>query len=35
MNLFIVGLHLQVTAFDSSLNHIILGTILEPEHFGY
>ena len=29
MNLFVAGLHLEVTHFDSNLTHIVLGTILE------
>jgi hypothetical protein len=33
MNLFVAGLHLQVTDFDSSLSHIILGTIVEASAF--
>lgn len=33
MNLFVAGLHLQVTEFDSSLSHIILGTIVEASAF--
>lgn len=28
-NLFVAGLHLEVTQFDSSIQHIIFGTILE------
>ena len=33
MNLFVAGLHLEVTHFDSSLAHIVLGTILEASAF--
>ena len=33
MNLFVAGLHLQVTDFDSSLTHIALGTIVEASAF--
>ena len=33
MNLFVAGLHLEVTHFDSSLEHIILGTIIEATVF--
>ncbi|OGE79536.1 MAG: hypothetical protein A2751_00375 [Candidatus Doudnabacteria bacterium RIFCSPHIGHO2_01_FULL_46_14] len=33
MNLFVAGLHLQVSEFDSSLEHIILGTIVEATVF--
>lgn len=33
MNLFVAGLHLQVTEFDSSLSHIALGTIVEASTF--
>lgn len=33
MNLFVAGLHLQVTEFDSSLSHILLGTVLEAAAF--
>lgn len=33
MNLFVAGLHLEVTQFDSSISHIILGTILEAVTF--
>ena len=33
MNLFVAGLHLQVTEFDSSIAHIILGTIAEAAIF--
>ncbi len=33
MSLFVAGLHLQVTQFDSSISHIILGTILEAAVF--
>lgn len=29
MNLFVAGLNLQITEFDSSLSHIVLGTVLE------
>jgi len=33
MNLFVAGLHLQVTEFDSSIEHILLGTIVEAAIF--
>lgn len=33
MNLFVAGLHLQVTAFDTGLTHIIFGAILEASTF--
>ena len=33
MNLFVAGLHLQVTDFDSSFIHIALGTIAEASAF--
>ena len=33
MNLFVAGLHLQVTGFDSSFVHIALGTIVEASAF--
>jgi len=33
MNLFVAGLQLQVTDFDSSLTHIALGTIIEASAF--
>ena len=33
MNLSVAGLHLQVTDFDSSLNHIALGAIVEASAF--
>ena len=33
MNLFVAGLHLQVTGFDSSFIHIALGTIAEASAF--
>jgi len=33
MNLFVAGLHLQVTNFDSNLSHIVLGTIVEASAF--
>ena len=33
MNLFVAGLHLQVTDFDSSFIHIALGTIVEASVF--
>ena len=33
MNLFVAGLHLQVTDFDSSLLHIALGTVVEASAF--
>ena len=29
MNLFVAGLYLQVTHFDTSFTHIVLGTIVE------
>jgi len=35
MNLFVAGLHLQVTEFDSSLIHIAFGTIVEASVFGF
>ncbi len=34
MNLFVAGLQLKVTGFDSSLRHIVLGTIVEALAFG-
>lgn len=33
MNLFVAGLRLQVTAFDTSITHIIFGAILEASAF--
>ncbi|GEM_PF-1279357 len=33
MNLFVAGLHLEVTEFDSSLQHIFIGTIAEAAVF--
>jgi len=33
MNLFVAGLHLQITDFDSSLVHIALGTLVEASAF--
>ena len=33
MNLFVAGLHLQVTEFDSSIEHILLGTVVEAAVF--
>lgn len=33
MNLFVAGLHLQITAFDTGLTHIVLGAILEALAF--
>ncbi len=33
MNLFVAGLHLQVTEFDSGFSHIVLGTVLEASAF--
>jgi hypothetical protein len=33
MNLFVAGLHLKVTDFDSSIEHIFLGTIVEAGLF--
>jgi len=33
MNLFIAGLHLKVTEFDSSIQHILLGTVIEASVF--
>lgn len=33
MNLFVAGLHLEVTHFDSSSTHIILGTLIEASVF--
>lgn len=33
MNLFVAGLQLKVTEFDSSIEHIIIGTILEAAAF--
>jgi len=33
MNLFVAGLHLEVTHFDTSISHILLGTLLEASIF--
>ena len=33
MNLFVAGLRLNVTNFDSSLSHILLGTVIEVAVF--
>lgn len=33
MNLFVAGLQLKVTAFDTSFTHIVLGTIFEVSVF--
>lgn len=33
MNLFVAGLHLQVTEFDTGLAHIVLGAIIEASAF--
>ena len=33
MNLFVAGLQLRVTAFDTSFTHIILGTVVEASTF--
>ncbi|MEK7099404.1 MAG: hypothetical protein AAB916_02710 [Patescibacteria group bacterium] len=33
MNLFVAGLHLQVTPFDTGLTHIVLGAVLEASAF--
>lgn len=33
MNLFVAGLQLNVTSFDSSLTHILLGTVVEAGAF--
>ncbi len=33
MSLFVAGLHLQVTEFDSNIWHIILGTVFEVAAF--
>ena len=33
MNIFVAGLRLQVTEFDSSIGHIVLGTFLEAAGF--
>ena len=33
MNIFVAGLQLNVTSFDSSLSHIILGTVIEASVF--
>ncbi len=33
MNLFVAGLRLEVTQFDTSLSHILLGTVVEASVF--
>ena len=33
MNLFIAGFHPQVTAFDISFSHIVVGTLVETSAF--
>ena len=33
MNLFVAGLHLKITEFDSSFSHIVFGTIFEAVAF--
>lgn len=33
MHLFVAGLHLEVTEFDVSLRHIVLGTVVEAVVF--
>ena len=33
MHLFVAGLRLEVTGFDSSITHILLGTIVEATTF--
>ncbi|OGZ70109.1 MAG: hypothetical protein A2904_00440 [Candidatus Staskawiczbacteria bacterium RIFCSPLOWO2_01_FULL_33_9] len=33
MHLFVAGLNLQVTDFDTSLTHIALGTVIEASAF--
>lgn len=33
MNLFVAGLKLEVTGFDTSLSHILLGTVVEAGIF--
>lgn len=33
MNLFVAGLHLEITKFDSSITHILLGTAVEASSF--
>ncbi|OGG79951.1 hypothetical protein A3A39_01030 [Candidatus Kaiserbacteria bacterium RIFCSPLOWO2_01_FULL_54_13] len=33
MNIFIAGLKLNVTSFDSGLSHVVLGTVLEAAVF--
>lgn len=33
MNLFVAGLKLEITGFDTSLSHIILGTVVEASVF--
>jgi len=33
MNVFVAGLHLEVTGFDTSLSHILIGVVLEAIAF--
>lgn len=33
MNLFVAGLHLEVTGFDTSFQYIVLGTVIEAVVF--
>lgn len=33
MNLFVAGLHLEVTSFDLSIKHIVVGTVVEATAF--
>lgn len=33
MNLFVAGLRVEVTGFDTNVGHIILGTIIEASAF--
>lgn len=33
MNLLVAGLHLEITEFDSSFEHIVLGTVVEASIF--
>ena len=33
MNLFVAGLHLKVTEFDTGFTHIVLGAVLEATAF--
>ena len=33
MNLFVAGLHMQVTEFDSSWGHVVMGTVIEASAF--